>query len=130
MPSPVPPAPSQSNPRLLALLRRQLRLGHYSLRTEQAYVGWVRSPLTPASEGDSRRTRAHAELDEASRLLAERLAQVISALDNLRVDLVRLHAGVATPDDVSDALRAAEEVRSDISLLLAGEREISQLLHE
>jgi len=42
MPSPVPPSASQSNPRLLALLRRQLRLGHYSLRTEQAYVSWVR----------------------------------------------------------------------------------------
>jgi len=34
--------PSQSNPRLLAVLRSQLRLGHYSVRTEQAYVGWVR----------------------------------------------------------------------------------------
>jgi integron integrase len=33
---------SQSNPRLLTALRLQLRLGHYSLRTEQAYVGWVR----------------------------------------------------------------------------------------
>jgi integron integrase len=34
-------ASSQSNPRLLALLRAKLRLGHYSLRTEQAYRGWV-----------------------------------------------------------------------------------------
>lgn len=37
---PCPP-PSQSNPRLLALLRARLRLGHYSLRTEEAYRGWV-----------------------------------------------------------------------------------------
>lgn len=36
------PAPSQSKPRLLTAMRLQLRLGHYSLRTEQAYVGWVR----------------------------------------------------------------------------------------
>jgi len=33
--------PSQSNPRLLTLMRSKLRLGHYSLRTEQAYTGWV-----------------------------------------------------------------------------------------
>ncbi|HUL70367.1 MAG TPA: integron integrase [Gemmatimonadales bacterium] len=33
---------SQSKPRLLAVLRSKLRLGHYSVRTEQAYVGWVR----------------------------------------------------------------------------------------
>src|SRR3970040_2254711 len=32
---------SQSNPRLLTLMRSKLRLGHYSQRTEQAYVGWV-----------------------------------------------------------------------------------------
>jgi integron integrase len=42
MSSPRLPAPSQANPRLLTVLRLQLRLGHYSLRTEQAYVGWVR----------------------------------------------------------------------------------------
>lgn len=32
---------AQSNPRLLTVLRSKLRVGHYSLRTEQAYVGWV-----------------------------------------------------------------------------------------
>lgn len=42
MPHLPTPAPSQSNPRLLTALRLQLRLGHYSLRTEQAYVTWVR----------------------------------------------------------------------------------------
>jgi len=36
------PPPSQSNPKLLTVLRLQLRLGHYSLRTERAYIGWVR----------------------------------------------------------------------------------------
>ncbi len=30
-------------PRLLDLLRRQIRLLHYSLRTEEAYVHWVRA---------------------------------------------------------------------------------------
>jgi integron integrase len=33
--------PSQSNPRLLQRLQSKLRMGHYSLRTEQAYAGWV-----------------------------------------------------------------------------------------
>jgi hypothetical protein len=32
---------SQSNPKLLTILRSKLRLGHCSRRTEQAYVGWV-----------------------------------------------------------------------------------------
>ncbi len=36
-----PPAPPP--PRLLDLVRQQVRLLHYSLRTEEAYVRWVRS---------------------------------------------------------------------------------------
>ena len=29
-------------PRLMEEVRRRIRLKHYSLRTEQAYVGWIR----------------------------------------------------------------------------------------
>ena len=41
----MPHAPSSADipPRLLDLLRRQVRLMHYSLRTEEAYVHWVRA---------------------------------------------------------------------------------------
>lgn len=39
--TPLTDAPAQSNTRLLTRLRAKLRLGHYSLRTEQAYRGWV-----------------------------------------------------------------------------------------
>ena len=33
---------SRPNPRLLQLLRSNLRLRHFSPRTEEAYTGWVR----------------------------------------------------------------------------------------
>ena len=36
-------APAPNPPRLLDLLRLQVRALHYSLRTEQAYVQWVRA---------------------------------------------------------------------------------------
>ena len=36
-----PPPPPQSNPRILQQLQSKMRLGHYSLRTAQAYAGWV-----------------------------------------------------------------------------------------
>ncbi len=41
----MPPSdpPGVSTPRLLDLLRAQVRYMHYSLRTEQAYVHWVRA---------------------------------------------------------------------------------------
>ncbi|HXS72655.1 MAG TPA: phage integrase N-terminal SAM-like domain-containing protein, partial [Rhodanobacteraceae bacterium] len=39
----VKPAVAQSrSPRLVDEIRARLRLKHYSFRTEQAYIGWVR----------------------------------------------------------------------------------------
>ena len=31
-----------SSPRLLDQIRERIRVKHYSLRTEQAYVGWIK----------------------------------------------------------------------------------------
>src|SRR5437870_3083437 len=36
------PAPPVSRPKLLDRVRWHLRLRHYSLRTEQSYVDWIR----------------------------------------------------------------------------------------
>lgn len=36
------PEPARTGPRLLEQVRQRLRARHYSLRTEQAYVGWIR----------------------------------------------------------------------------------------
>jgi hypothetical protein len=33
-------APEQSKPKLLDQVRQVMRVRHYSLRTEEAYVGW------------------------------------------------------------------------------------------
>src|SRR5207249_2934968 len=38
----LPTAPKQSKPKLLDQIRQLMRLRHYSLRTEEAYVGWIR----------------------------------------------------------------------------------------
>jgi integron integrase len=42
MSSLLPAAPEQSKPKLLDEVRRLMRFRHYSLRTEEAYVGWIR----------------------------------------------------------------------------------------
>jgi integrase len=39
----APPSTSSRPPRLLDLLRERIRYKHYSLRTERAYVHWVRA---------------------------------------------------------------------------------------
>ena len=38
----LPAAPEQSKPKLLDQVRQLMRLRHYSVRTEEAYVGWIR----------------------------------------------------------------------------------------
>lgn len=38
----VPTSPVSDKPKLLDRVREVLRFKHYSLRTEQSYVGWIR----------------------------------------------------------------------------------------
>ena len=38
----VPAAPASGKPKLLDQVRQLLRLRHYSLRTEEAYLAWIR----------------------------------------------------------------------------------------
>jgi integron integrase len=64
-PQPRPPdrqdrAPPEGGPRLLEQLRSQIRLLHYSLRTEESYVHWVRSFIR------FHERRHPAELDDAA----------------------------------------------------------------
>jgi hypothetical protein len=42
MSSSLSAAPDQGKPKLLDQLRQLMRLRHYSVRTEEAYVGWIR----------------------------------------------------------------------------------------
>jgi integron integrase len=42
MSSSLPVAPERRKPKLLDQVRQLMRLRHYSLRTEEAYVGWIR----------------------------------------------------------------------------------------
>ena len=83
----MPPSPVlQSNPRLLTVLRSKLRLGHYSQRTEQCYVGWVRRlvrfhGLRHPRDLDERDVVAFLRaLVEGQRVSASTQAQALAAL--------------------------------------------------
>ena len=84
-----PPSPSQSNPRLLTLLRAKLRLGHYSLRTEQAYRGWVvrfvrfHGLRHPAEMGEGEVLAFLHELAELQRVASATQVQALAALQFL-----------------------------------------------
>jgi integron integrase len=95
-------AASQSKTRLLSLLRAKLRLGHFSLRTEQAYRGWV---VRFVRYHDLRHPREMAE------------AEVLEFLRHLAEDR---HVAAATQEQAIAALQFLYREVLDRPLRLAG----------
>jgi serine/threonine-protein kinase len=61
--------------------------------------------------------------------VAERFATVVAALETLRMDLLRLTAGAASPDELTQDLEAARRVGAEIDAEVAGVREVQEILH-
>lgn len=57
-----------------------------------------------------------------------RLSEVVSALENVRLDLLRLHAGTTTAQGVTQDIAAARAVSEDAERLLTGVREVDAAL--
>jgi integron integrase len=128
-------------PRLIAQLRTTLRLRHYSRRTEQAYVGWVRRfvhfcelrhPIA-CNEQDVRRFLAH--LAEQRQVSASTQNQALAALIFLYRDVlkrpldalpneVRAKRGVHVPNVLSP-----DEVTLVVSHLQGVIRELVALMY-
>ena len=70
------------------------------------------------------------DLDSARTLIGARLTETISALENVRLGLLRLQAGVGTPDELTADLSAARQIGRDVQALLDGERQVEELLSE
>ncbi len=76
----------QPAPRLLDEVRRRLRLKHYSLRTEQAYLGWIRRYVRangkrhPRALGAAEVERFLSDLAAAGAVSAGTQNQALSAL--------------------------------------------------
>jgi serine/threonine-protein kinase len=65
----------------------------------------------------------------AARLTAEAgLSDVVTALENLRLDLLRLHAGAGSPDGITRDLAAARTLGEEADRLIAGAKEVEQAL--
>jgi tRNA A-37 threonylcarbamoyl transferase component Bud32 len=68
------------------------------------------------------------ELKRRRELAAERLAATVTALESIRLGLLRLRIGSAPVASVTEALEAASRVGHDISIVIAAEREVDQAL--
>jgi serine/threonine-protein kinase len=81
----------------------------------------------PRGAADRRRD-AVGDLEAARDRVRERLEQAVAALEGIRLDLLRLHAGVGSPDDLTADLDQAREVNEAVNAELEGRREVEKLL--
>ena len=133
--------PVAPKPRLLDRVREALRIRHYSRRTEQAYVAWIRRYIFfhgkrhPAELGAPEVTRFLSSLAVEGRVAASTQNQALSALLFLYRDVL----GVDLPwlDDVVRAKRPArlpvvltrDEVRALLGRLSGSPRLMACLLY-
>lgn len=62
------------------------------------------------------------EFEQERAVVAHRLAETLAALDTLRLDLLRLRAGTATPEGLTAALEVVRRVGRDVDAVLEVER--------
>ena len=141
MPSFVPAASERRKPKLLDQVRQLMRLRHYSLRTEEAYVGWIRRYILfhgkryPNELDEKDVSEFLSDLAITGRVAAATQNQALNALLFLYKEVLQRELGF-----VGDALRvkrppkvpivlSPEEVRAVLSQLNGQYRLMAQLLY-
>lgn len=75
-----------------------------------------------------RRGELVADMESERKRIRARLASTVATLENIRIGLLRLSAGLGTPSDLTPDLEAAREIGERIDAVLAGHAEVEQLL--
>ncbi len=130
-------APSPRPPRLLDQVRDALRTRHYSIRTEEAYLGWIRRYILfhgkrhPREMGAAEIEAFLTDLAVEGRVAASTQNQALAALlflyqNVLEVDLPRLDAVRAKRPERLPVVLSIDEVRT----VLGGMRGVYRLMAE
>ncbi|MFN8572332.1 MAG: serine/threonine-protein kinase [Gemmatimonadaceae bacterium] len=72
----------------------------------------------------------HADLSAIRTRLEQQLAESVSALESVRLNLLRLHAGAATVEGFTTHLGMAVEVSTEVQRLIAAHEEVARGLKE
>ena len=134
-------APEQSKPKLLDQVRQLMRLRHYSLRTEEAYVGWIRRYILfhgkrhPRDLDEKHVSEFLSSLAIKARVAASTQNQALNALLFLYKEVLQRELGfvgnalrVKRPPKVPVVL-SPTEVRAVLSHLDGQYRLMAQLLY-
>ena len=77
--------------------------------------------------GDKRASLAD-EVRTAQEAAEKRLSEVVAALETIRLELLRMHAGAGSVESMTVDLSSARELSEDIERVLEGGREVEKLL--
>jgi predicted Ser/Thr protein kinase len=80
------------------------------------------------SEIKARRDRIVADLERERETVQRRLKDAVAALETIRLNLLRLHAGAGSVQSLTTDLTLAREAAKEVELLLEGHREIDDAL--
>jgi eukaryotic-like serine/threonine-protein kinase len=94
------------------------RIGVLDAATDQA------EPRSPRAETNARADALAADVGAARQQAERRLAELVTALDTIRLDLLRLQAGIGTPTSVTLDLAAAQEVMRQVDRLVEARHDV------
>jgi serine/threonine-protein kinase len=78
--------------------------------------------------GNAKRAEVLAEMQAERANVAERLRSTVEAMENLRLDLLKLRAGVGNAGALTDAIAAGKRVSEGIDYTIAGREEASRVV--
>lgn len=133
----VPNVTAQLEADAEALRAREVELSRAIAQVNPDGTGDARERLDALENagGDShevarlrRRLATVDELRAARERARDRLESAVAALENMRLDLLRLQAGIGTPDQLTEDLEKAQEVSAAVDAELEGRAEVSEAL--
>ena len=117
-------------PKVIQRLQRDaeaLRKRETALRDALARVDIGVGVAAPA---DSGRRQVGVEIEAARARAQSRLKSAVAALENIRLDLLRLHAGVGSHDELTADLERARGIADMVDAELAASDEVERLLSD
>ena len=101
----------------------QLTRRAVALRTREGEIGAALADV--GGPGHPAREAVREELERERHAVALALSEALAALDTIRLDLLRLRAGTATPEGLTGALDVVRNVGIEVDARLAALRELS-----
>jgi serine/threonine-protein kinase len=108
----------------------EVQVAKMRLRVDELNEALVRiEPASPAARGGEKRDQLGRDLVATRDAAKERMQQAVSALESIRLDLLRLTAGAGSIEGVTADLANAREVGDSVRLLVDAQGDVAKLLN-